>query len=98
MDLDVKDRKILKELMINSRIPVARLARKVRISREVAIYGINKLKKDIIKQFYTIIDTRKLGFSRHGCFIQLKGVTVEQEFLKYLIDHEAVTYMGLCLL
>ena len=44
MALDVKDRKILKELLLNSRIPVARLARKVGISREVAIYRINKLK------------------------------------------------------
>lgn len=96
MTLDVKDRKILKELLLNSRIPVARLARKVGISREVAIYRISRLKKDIIKQFYTIIDTRKLGYDRYTCFIQLKGVTAEQEheFLNHLAGHEAVTYMG----
>jgi DNA-binding Lrp family transcriptional regulator len=96
MTFDAKDRKILKELLLNSRIPIARLARKVGISREVAIYRISRLKKDIIKEFYTMIDTRRLGYDRYTCFIQLKGVTAEQEkeFLNYLTRHEAVTYMG----
>lgn len=95
--LDVKDKKILTELTLNSRIPINRLAKKVGISREVATYRLNKLIKDkIILDFYTIIDIQKLGFSEAGCLIQFKGISKEKEkeFLNYLVKHEFVTYLG----
>ncbi len=95
--MDKKDKKILTELIINSRIPINRLAKKVGISREVATYRLNKLIKDkIILGFYPIIDTECLGFSRYTCFFQLKGISheKEKEFIKYLINHDFVTYVG----
>ncbi|MBU2561507.1 MAG: AsnC family transcriptional regulator [Nanoarchaeota archaeon] len=96
MNLDMKERKILKELLLNSRIPITLLARKVGVSREVALYRVNKLRKDVIKGFYTMIDTRKLGFHRHACFMQLKGVSAEEEagFIRYLAGQEHITYLG----
>lgn len=95
--MDKKDEKILMELTLNSRIPLNRLAKKVGISREVATYRLNKLiKEKIILGFYTIIDVEALGFSRYGCFFQLKGISheKEKEFMNYLLKHEFVTYMG----
>jgi len=95
--MDKKDKKLLAELMINSRIPINKLAKKVGISREVATYRLNKLIKDkTILNFYTIINTEALGFSRFGCCLQLKNITAqkEKEFLDFLINHKFVTYLG----
>lgn len=95
--MDKKDKKILTELIINSRIPLNQLAKKVGISREVATYRVNKLIKDkMILSFYPIIDELALGFSRFTCFFQLKGISHENEkkFIKYLINHDFVTYIG----
>jgi len=95
--MDVKDKKILGELVLNSRIPLNRLAKKVGLSREVVTYRINQLKlKGIITNFHAIIDEEKLGFLRNTCFIQLKGIspTKEKQFFEYLKRHKAVTYCG----
>jgi len=95
--MNKKDEKILIEITLNSRIPLNRLAKKVGISREVATYRLNNLiKNKIILGFYTIVDIEALGFSRYGCFFQLKGISheKEKEFMNYLLKHEFVTYMG----
>ena len=95
--LDTKDRKILAELIVNSRLPVTQLAKKVGVSREVALYRINKLVKNkVILNFYTLINNQALGYKRFIFFMQLKGITVEEEkeYLEYLNNHDYVTYMG----
>ena len=95
--MDIKDRKILAELLANSRIPISRLAKNVGISREVALYRLNNLIKDkIILGFYTIINTELLSYSRFTCFFQLKGISniKEREFLQFLLEHKFVTYLG----
>ncbi|MEX0919970.1 MAG: Lrp/AsnC family transcriptional regulator [Candidatus Pacearchaeota archaeon] len=97
IELDKKDRRILSELTLNSRVPLNRLARKVQVSREVATYRINRLVKSrIIKDFYTIISAETLGFQRYGCFFQFKGVSKpkEEEFIDYLVKHEFVNYLS----
>ena len=95
--MDKKDEKILIELTLNSRTPLNQLAKKVGISREVATYRLNKLTKEkIILDFYTVLDAEALGFSRYGCFFQLKGISheKEKEFMDYLVKHNFVAYMG----
>ena len=95
--MDKKDKKLLAELSLNSRIPINQLAKKIGVSREVANYRLNKLiKQKVILGFYTLIDTERLGFSRYTCFFHLKGISheKEKEFLNYLLNHEFVTYMG----
>ena len=95
--MDKKDKKILLELILNSRISITQLAKKVGVSKEVALYRIKKLEKEkLILNFYTIINTEALGFTRYGFPIQLKGITneKEKEFLDYLVKHPFVTYLG----
>lgn len=95
--MDKKDERILLELILNSRIPLNRLAKKVGLSREVVNYRLsNLIKQKIIKEFYTIIDFHKLGFSKAGCLFQLKGISKEKEkeILDYLVKHKFVTYLG----
>jgi DNA-binding Lrp family transcriptional regulator len=95
--MNIKNEKILGELVLNSRVPLNRLAKKVGLSREVVTYRINQLKsKGIITNFHAVIDEEKLGYLRNTCFIQLKGISPskEQHFFDFLRKHEAVTYAG----
>jgi len=94
--LDLKDKKILLELLNNSRTSSSQLAKKVGLSREVTIYRIEKLKKTIIRHFYTLLNLEKLGFERYSCFLQLKGISPkeENEFMKYLMEHKFITFIG----
>lgn len=94
--MDVKDRKILEELLINSRIPISLLSKKIGVSREVTAYRLKRLQNDLIKGFHTIINLEALGFSRCGVLIRLKGINSEEEkkFMEYLKNHEYVTYLG----
>ena len=95
--MDKKDNKLLAELIIDSRLPMNRLARKVGVSREVANYRVNRMVKEkIILDFYTIIDTEKLGFLRYTCFLQLKGASRDKEkiIIDQLVKNSFITYMG----
>ncbi len=95
--MDKKDKRLLAELSLNSRTPINQLAKKIGVSREVANYRLNKLRKQkVILGFYTIIGTERFGFSRYTCFFQLKGISheKEKEFLDYLLNHKFVTYLG----
>ena len=61
--IDLKDRKILFELDINSRQTLTQIGRKVGLPKTVVAYRIKRLQeRGIIKSFYTVIDVYKLGF------------------------------------
>lgn len=95
--MDEKDRKLLLELIKNSRTPINQLAKKIGVSREVATYRLNKLTNDkIIKEFYTVINPSQLGFARHACYFRFKGVTNQQEskLIQQILGNEFVTYAG----
>ena len=97
MELDIKDKKILVELIKNSRTPIKQIAKKVGMSREVVNYRINQLvKKGIIKEFYTEINETLLGFERFGCAVQLKGISEkkEREFMEKIAKNPYITYFG----
>lgn len=95
--IDAKDKKILSELIINSKISTTQIAKKAGVSREVAIYRIKKLETSkIIRKYFTLINYEALGFKRHVVFMQLKGVSLEkeQEILEYLKNHDYITYLS----
>ncbi len=93
--MDTKDTKILAELAKNSRMPVQQIARKVGVSREVVTYRIKRfVEQGIIIDFYTTIDISALGYSRYGCLVQLRGISVEREkeLLSWIVRHDFLTY------
>ena len=96
VNMDIKDKKILEELLINSRIPISILSKKVGASREVTTYRLKRLQKDLIHGFNTVINLEALGYYRCGVLMQLKGITSteEKKFMEYLKDHDYVTYLG----
>ncbi|MFC1752389.1 Lrp/AsnC family transcriptional regulator [Thermoproteota archaeon] len=78
--LDKKDWKILYQLDLNSRQSNSEIGKKVGLSKEVVNYRINNLmKKGIIKGFYTIIDTSKLGYLSCRFFLKFQKISPEKE-------------------
>jgi len=82
--MDILDKKILMELMQDSRSPITSLAKKVHSSREVVNYRIKKMQEQkIILEFITEIDIEKLGFNMASLFLSIK-TDKEDEFKKFL--------------
>jgi len=84
-ELDKVDIKILSALRDNARIPLKDLATKCRVSKQTALYRINKLVKDkVIKGFHAYIDYQKIGYATYYVFIQTRYIEDETEFIKEL--------------
>ena len=86
--IDLKDRKILYELDINSRQSLSQIGKKVGLPKNVVAYRINKLKQNgIIKNFYTIVDAYKLGYIAFRLYITYQYMTPEneQEMIDYFV-------------
>src|SRR3989344_1977112 len=72
--MDEKDKRLLYELMQDSRISLTQLAKKIQVSREVATYRLNKLKKEgVILGFVTELNLHKLGFIGAAVFVNVKA-------------------------
>jgi len=95
--LDVFDRKILEELIENSREQVTTIAKKVRLRRENVNYRINRLVKlGLIKEFNTILSERNLGLSHYVIFIELVklGDETERQIIEYLKNNHFMSWIG----
>ncbi|MBR9693225.1 Lrp/AsnC family transcriptional regulator [Candidatus Woesearchaeota archaeon] len=97
--LDLKDRKLLYYLDLNSRSSLNELAKKVGLSKQVVDYRLKRLMKNkIIKQFYTVINFSKLGYTQYKLYLKLQNATVEkeQEILDYWIKSESSVWVASC--
>jgi predicted transcriptional regulator len=86
--LDVKDRKILYELDIDSRQSFSQLGKKVGLHKDVVAYRVKKLQeKGIIKNFYTEINNNKIGFSAVRLYLTYQNITpeIKKEIIDYLV-------------
>ena len=95
--LDAFDRKILEELIENSREQVSTIAKKVRLRRENVNYRINRLvKPGLIKEFNTILGERNLGLSHYVVFIGLVklGDETEKQIIEYLKNNHFMSWIG----
>jgi DNA-binding Lrp family transcriptional regulator len=96
LKLDLKDRKILYELDIDSRQPFHNIAKKVGLSKDAVIYRINKLKEEgIIQRFHTVIDNGKLGLIPFRLYLKLMNTTheKEEEILEYFKNEKEVIWL-----
>ena len=84
--LDLKDRKILYHLDLNSRQSYSQLGKKVGLYKEIVNYRIKRLQeKGIIVRFNTLIDTLKLGYTCMRFYFNYQYIT--PEIKKEIIDH-----------
>ncbi len=94
LPIDAVDKKILANLIKNSRIPLTLLAKSAGISREVVTYRLNRLKeKGIILGFVTEININKLGFLEAAVFVTTK-TNRENEFKNYLLTSDYISWVG----
>ena len=96
--LDKTDKKILAELDKNCRVPITRLAKLVRKSRQTVEYRINQLvKKGIITSFNTSFNPHKMGYKIYKIYLTLRNIPEEKDKLfQYLKSSGIVYWMGEC--
>lgn len=97
--LDLKDRKLLYELDKNSRTSYSELAKKVRLSKEVAFHRINRLiKNGIILRFQTIVSTHRLGYQSYKLYFKLQNLTSEirSKIEAFFLANDYVYWVGNC--
>ncbi len=97
--IDLKDKKILYELDVNSRQPNSKIAKKVGLSKQVVGFRIKRLVKEkIISSFHTVIDISKLGFAVHKNFLRLQNLDREKEgeLIDYLKNNPNVVWIASC--
>ncbi len=78
--LDLKDRKILYELDLDSTQTDNQISKKVGLSRDSVRYRINKLVENgYINYFMTILNSMKLGFNWYRTFFKFQNLTIKKE-------------------
>jgi DNA-binding Lrp family transcriptional regulator len=92
--MDKIDEKILKTLIADSRQSISQIAKVARVSRDVAQYRVQQLKKNgIIRDFITNIDFEKLGYISALFFVSIKAEK-EKEFIAYINNLDFVSWAG----
>jgi DNA-binding Lrp family transcriptional regulator len=89
--IDLKDRKILYELDINSRQSFSQLGKKVGLHKDLVAYRVKKLQeKGIIKRFYTEIDDYKIGYIRYRFYFnyQYASPYIKDEIINFFIKNK----------
>jgi len=76
--LDLKDRKLLYELDLNSRTPLSKIAKKIGLSPEVVNYRIKRLEKEnIITQYQVIVNLAALNIIQFKICLLFQHMTSE---------------------
>ncbi len=86
--LNKRDEKLLKYLDLDARQSNIQIAKKLRISKNVVNYNINRLEKEgLIKGYNTIVDASKLGFYFFRVYIDFyeRDINTDEEFINHLI-------------
>lgn len=97
--LDNLDLKILFALDRNSRTAETKLAKLLRVSREIIKYRIKKLKESgIIKSSNIIINPAKLGYIIYKVYLKLQNLSKnkEEEMLNYSMDNKNIFWIAKC--
>ncbi len=80
MKLDAKDYQILYEMDLNSRQPVSKIAKKVRLSKDTVLYRIKKLEtEEILLRYQAYINHGKLGYMSARINFKLQNTNPEKE-------------------
>lgn len=89
--LDVRDLKILVELDRNARLSNNQIGKKVKLSKEVVKYRIDRMKdKGIIVRFYTVTNYFKLGLYKFKLYLRLTNINKSKinEIADYFTKHQ----------
>ncbi|MEA3329531.1 MAG: AsnC family transcriptional regulator [Nanoarchaeota archaeon] len=97
--LDLKDKKLLYELDKDSRQNLTKLAKKLKLSKEVIYYRIkNLLDKNIILKFHTVPATYRFGQTAYKVYLKLHDISKikYEELIEFLIKDKEIFWIGKC--
>ena len=90
--IDLKDRKILYELDLNCRQSNTQIGKKVGLKKDVVSYRIKRLQDEgIIKNFWTAINTFKLGYHVYRIYINYQYIVrpdVKNEIIQHFVNYK----------
>lgn len=95
--MDIRDKKILYELEINCRQSNTKIAKKLKISKDVVNYRIKRLEEQgIIDGYRTVIDTYKLGYFIFRAYLKLQDTNkeIENEIIAFIKKKKEVFWFG----
>ena len=95
--VDIKDRKIIRELDMNARMGIKELAKRVGLSRQVVQYRLERMKRDgLLFGAITVFDSTVVGWKWFRIVIQLQKISQKQkqEFTDYLANHPNSMWVG----
>lgn len=85
VEVDILDKKILKILSLNARLPLVKIADKLGARPETVKYRINRLiKLEIIKGFRPDIDYSKLDYQYYKLDLYLKDYSQRNKIINYI--------------
>ncbi|MBS3777745.1 MAG: Lrp/AsnC family transcriptional regulator [Candidatus Thermoplasmatota archaeon] len=96
-NVDLKDRRILYELDQNSRESFTQIGKRVGLHKNVVNYRIKRLQdKGIIKDFYTVIDTFKLGYNSLRFYLVYQNTTpsIRDEIIAHFVENKFTWWVG----
>ncbi len=96
--MDKLDRRILKELDLDSRQSMSQLARKLRFGRDTVEYRFQKLtEQGVIQRCSAIIDPYKLGLTIYKTYLKLENKRTRRDaLLNFLSEHPRVYWIAEC--
>ncbi len=97
--LDLKDRKILYVLDLDSRQSFRNIGRKVGLSKDIVTYRVKKLQeKGIIKRFFTYYDILQLGLNFLRFYFKFQYATpdIKKEIIDHFINDDYVNILFSC--
>lgn len=94
--LDLKDRKILYELDLNSRQSFSQIGKKVGLHKDVVSYRVSKLlEKGIIRHFCAYINDSILGYHHIRLYITFQFITpkIKSEIINYFVNNDYLEFV-----
>lgn len=95
--IDLKDKKILRELDMNARMSIKELAKKAGLSRQVALYRIDRMKKEgLLLGAITVFDSAVVGRRWFRVLFQLQRISKKNKnnLISYFGDHPNTLWLG----
>ena len=78
--MGLKDKQLLYELYWNARQPHTKLAKKLKVSKQVIRYRIKRLEEqEILKSYHAVIDWRRLGYNAIRVYVKWHNLNYDEE-------------------
>ncbi|NQV90993.1 Lrp/AsnC family transcriptional regulator [Candidatus Woesearchaeota archaeon] len=93
-EVDLVDKKILKALSLNSRMPILGVAKKTKLAPNTVINRLRTLiKSKVIKQFLVVLNFNLMGYQWHSLLLKLKNVDQEKLFT-FCKNHPNIAFIA----